>query len=304
VDPGRVWELGLLRARSQRMVNDWAGAEDTLAGLDAVVPEQQVQVRAEIVMLRAEIALCGPVQDTTGCIGLCERVVGLSSEVELVSRAFGHRGLAHLAAYDPGSAQLWLGRAIGVAREQHHPYAEYEALHWLSKKKMACLELEEAWDLLEALTATSQASGVASDMPFHLRDASRVLGLRGDPGGAAVRFAQFFDLSPVTSQDRVVTILACQVAELETVHDRRVGDRMLSELATMVAGTVMGTDRQTTLTAVVDALTARPPGWAVLPFAIDVLGAQVGEAVAAEALFRFDVADLARLRRQGGQGAT
>ena len=67
-------------------------------------------------------------EPAAACIRLCDEVVALAPGPELEFRALGHRGLGHLADYDPAAAQVWLDRAVAVARDHAHPYAEYEAL--------------------------------------------------------------------------------------------------------------------------------------------------------------------------------
>ena len=52
-------------------------------------------------------------EPAAACIRLCDEVVALAPGPELESRALGHRGLGHLADYDPAAAQEWLDRAVG-----------------------------------------------------------------------------------------------------------------------------------------------------------------------------------------------
>jgi hypothetical protein len=287
------------------MINDWAAAEQQLRSLESELSDvcraEDRACRAEILMLQAETALCGPQQDTAACIGLCDEVVELAEASELTSRALGHRGLAHLAAYQPDEAERWLQAAIAAARTSGHPYEEYEAVHWLSKKKLACLELTEAGDLLDALAATSEASGVASDSPFHRRDASRLLSLRGDAENAGIAFAQYFELAPHSERDRALTVLTCQVHELEALHGPDRANQLASAVEAATVTAVSGPDRQASLARAVTLLQRRPGTWHPLPFATDVLGLDPSEVRAAEAIFRFDVPDLHRLRRQLGR---
>lgn len=297
VPPERIWDLTLLQVRSLRMVNDWAQAQHLLQELQAQLPASAESVSAEVLMLRAEFALCGPSQDPQECIRLCDQVAASTPGVELLSRAYGHRGLAHLATYQADDAEYWLRQAIAVARADNHPYAVYEAVHWLSKKKMACLELDEARILLEQLETTAQASGVASDTPFHRRDASRVLGLSGEPDPAATAFLQYYDLAE-RQRDRALTTLACQVAELETIHRDADATRLLDVVSSAAADIVSDPQHLGALELAVDRLRRRPAGWTVLAYAGDVMGLNPAEAAAAESIFRFDVPDLDVLRRQ------
>jgi hypothetical protein len=282
-------------ARSLRMTNSWEQCQALLDELTAVSTEPS-EVLAEVLMLRAEIALCGPVRDTERCIRLCDVAADMSANPELQSRAYGHRGLAHLAAYDSASSEAWLMRAIEVAREKDHPYAEYEAVHWLSKKAMACLELDRAWGLLEELARNSSVSGVASESPWHLRDSSRVLGLQGQVAESARVFARYFDSCYTHAMSRVVTTLACQLGELEDLYGADAGSAMLSQLAVACDRDMADSDRRSMLTGHLRRLAHRRPGSDPVLFAVEALGAAEAEARAADAIFRFDVPDLARLR--------
>ena len=310
--PERREALMLSQARSLRMTSQWSAAAAVLDRLesqadhdgrdhvDHVDEERERQVRelrARILVLRAELALCGGQQDTSTCISLCEEAVELSGDVELVSRALGHRGLAHLAAYAPDAAERWLKKAIRTARDHRHPYSEYEAVHWYSKKKMACLELDEAWDALEQLAQTSDDSGVASESPYHLRDSSRVMGLRGSVELAGSLFARYADAAPGHQIHRVITTLACQVAELDEVTGADLADRFLREVAAAAPGVVVSPDSEHALLTAVDTLRARRGPIDPAAFAVDRLGCEPSEARGADAIFRFDVPDLARLRR-------
>ncbi|MEO3786879.1 AAA family ATPase [Actinocorallia sp. B10E7] len=294
-DTEREAKLQLLWARNLRMTNSWAECRALIDQL-AASSSGPSETLAQALMLHAEIALCGPVQDVERCIQLCDVVAEMSMDPELQSRAYGHRGLAHLAGYDPVAAEQWLNKAIEVAREKEHPYAEYEAVHWLSKKAMACLELDRAWRLLEELARNSKASGVASESPWHLRDSSRVLGLQGRVPEAAQTFSHYYDSGYTHAGGRATTTLACQLHELEQLYGRRAGDAMLNGLTTACDREMVDPERRERLTQHLRALASRPPTWQPVPFAVRWLEAPQAEAEAADAIFRFDVADLPRLR--------
>lgn len=283
----------LLWARNLRMKNAW---DQCVTILDQLIasPTSQDETRAEALMLQAEIALCGPVQDTQRCIILCDQVAGITSNVELQSRAHGHRGLAHLAAYDGPSAEQWLVKAIDVARPLEHPYAEYEAIHWLSKKAMACLELDRAWQLIEQLSDNSDLSGVASDNPWHLRDRSRVLGLQGHITQAAHTLAGYLGSIHATAHGRALTTVACQVHELDAIVARSAGDALIEALREAAAATFTAEEHADLLRSL-DMFASRD-GQDPVAFATTALGINHAEAIAADAIFRFDVEDLAHLR--------
>lgn len=282
-------------ARNLRMKNAWERCSQILSELVGSAVDRD-ETLAEALMLQAEIALCGPSQDTERCIELCDEVASITTNAELKSRAYGHRGLAHLAAYNEPPAEEWLVKAIDVARPLEHPYAEYEAIHWLSKKAMACLDLDRAWSLLQQLNNNSDLSGVASDNPWHLRDQSRVLGLQGRVHDAAHTLAGYLGSVYESARGRALTTLACQVHELDAMYGRQVGDDLVAALRAD-AWEALTVQERPDLLRCLDQFANRPGGWTPVEFATTVLFVEEDEAVAADAIFRFDVEDLSHLRR-------
>ncbi|MGW0252698.1 ATP-binding protein [Nocardia goodfellowii] len=302
IAPTAQAQVRLLWARNLRMTCDWDDASRVLAELISTHPDSG-DILAEALSLSAEIALCGPVQDTARCIELCDTVAAMSADPEVRSRAYGHRGLAHLAAYTPLDAEEWLTRAIEVARATGHPYAEYEAIHWLSKKTMACLELDRSWQLLETLARMSLTSGVASENPPHLRDSSRVLGLQRRFAESAEAFARYLDISSASSLGRVAATLACQLRELDEVCGLAGAAHLLSELRRVCGAELLTPERCTRLTGYLDAFEQRQLRADPVRFAITHLDVDEADARAADAIFRFDVTNLTQLRAglHGGQ---
>ncbi|MFC3960663.1 ATP-binding protein [Nocardia jiangsuensis] len=290
-----VARLRLLWARNLRMTCQWSPAVEALDQLAADHPEPG-EVLAETLNLYAEVALCGPTQDCERCIELCDQVAAMSTDPEVRSRAFGHRGLAHLAAGQPTEAERWLHRAIDVARSAGHPYAEYEAVHWLSKKTIACLEIDRSAELLAQLREMSQASGVASENPPHVRDLSRVLGLRGDLPDAANAFAVFADISQTTAAGLVSTTLACQLSEIESLSSPAAAEEFLDEIHRAAGEDFLMPNSRELLQSLVERLRSRPPGWSPVEFAAIEMGVAIDDARAADAIFRFDIPSLTQLR--------
>lgn len=290
-----VAHLRLLWARNLRMTCRWAQARQVLDQLAVDFPEPG-GLLAETLNLYAEVALCGPAQDCARCIELCDQVAAMSTEPEVQSRAFGHRGLAHLAAGQPMEAEQWLQKAIDVARSAGHPYAEYEAVHWLSKKTMACMEVERSAELLTQLREMSQTSGVASENPPHVRDLSRVLGLRGEFPNAANAFAVFTDISQTAASARVSTTLACQLAEIEWRWGPAAAEEFLDEVFRAANEDFLLVESRELLHSLVERLRTRAPGWNPVAFAVAKLGVPLDAAQAADAIFRFDAPDLMQLR--------
>ncbi|MFD4460122.1 ATP-binding protein [Nocardia sp. NPDC058480] len=290
-----VAHLRLLWARNLRMTCRWTQARQVLDQLAVDFPEPG-GLLAETLNLYAEVALCGPAQDCVRCIELCDQVAAMSTEPEVQSRAFGHRGLAHLAAGQPMEAEQWLQKAIDVARSAGHPYAEYEAVHWLSKKTMACMEVERSAELLTQLREMSQTSGVASENPPHVRDLSRVLGLRGEFPNAANAFAVFTDISQTAAAGRISTTLACQLAEIEWRWGPVAAEGFLEEVFRAANEDFLLVESRELLHGLIERLRTRTPQWDPVAFAVAELGVPLDAAQAADAIFRFDVPDLTQLR--------
>ncbi|MFF2554847.1 hypothetical protein ACFVUS_27855 [Nocardia sp. NPDC058058] len=291
----------MLSARNLRMTCRWVETSRVLDELTTAYPDPG-EIRAEALMLKAEVALCGPAQDTTRCIQLCDAVAAMSTNSEVQSRAFGHRGLAHLAAYEIAEAEHWLTRAIDAARTAGHPYVEYEALHWLSKKTMACLELGRSWGLLEQLARMSQTSGVASENPPHLRDSSRVLGLQHRYPEAAEGFARYLDVSLPAALGRVTATLAFQLWELDELYGPAASNRLVAELRGVCREEILAPDRCALLADHLIILGRRSPGWDPVLFTVAELGVSQADTQAADAIFRFDVPSLTWLRSLPGTG--
>lgn len=281
-------------ARGQRMINDWDAARTSLASLAG-----EPDVAADVAILEGEIALCGLPPDPGSARRKFEAALDLSDDPELAYRAQGHIGLCWLAEYNPEQAFANLDAALDIAERVPHPWFSYEARHWRSKAEMACLRLEEASASLDYLEQVASSSGVASTVPFHLRDRSRVQGLAGDLRAAArtcIRYAEaVYGLLNDMQWRRALTTIACQALEL---HSRaRDVFAFASMLQQELARSALGSQAQELV------VTACRRG--VEASSREELRADLATSViaspeifdAAEALFRFDVQDLARLRR-------
>jgi hypothetical protein len=148
------------------------------------------------------------------------------------------------------------------------------------------------------LTDMSESSGVAQDSPFHRRDASRVLALQGDASQAALEFIQYFDdLDAYQDQDRALTVLVCQVAEIDSLFGHSAGDELLDAITKSGHPRATPTAAQARLADSIRGLHVRQSGLDAVDYAVAVVGVAANEARASEAIFRFDVPDLAKLRR-------
>jgi hypothetical protein len=249
-------------------------------------PDSGSQARA--LMLRAEAELCGPVQDTEACLSTLQDVIIRSSEDDLTARALGHRALALLAAYRPEEASLSFDECVAVARRSGNPYVIYEAVHWQSKFAMAILSLNDADRLLAELNDISSKHGVAGQRPYHARDLSRVRGLQGRFSEAAASYRVYWDRQQNSNRDRGIDTLALQVSELYSVHGAEAGIALMSEVLSLCSDPVLDT-LSSALSQVEGCFDAET-------FCIERLGIDRSEFRDSDAIFRFDVPDLNKLR--------
>lgn len=294
-------EALLLLARNLRMAGRWDTMRDTITQIEeAVIRENQIGINeplASALMLEAEADLCGPVQDLSACRENLAKALSLTESASLRSRILGHSGLAHLAAGDVFHAEQDLCEAIRIARDAGHPYDEYEAKHWLSKKKIACLELEDALSLLAELLLVSESSGVAGDAPFHLRDRSRVLALmETDYPAAADDFYRYLSEINSSAGQRTWATLACQLIELSEVRGASAATSFMQSFTDVVAQHDSGWDLSPFQTIVEECTTEEvtdPVDW--LSARLDV---PRGDIAAALAIFQFDIPNLGALRQR------
>ncbi|OLT11416.1 hypothetical protein BJF79_24110 [Actinomadura sp. CNU-125] len=136
-----------------------------------------------------------------------------------------------------------------------------------------------------------------------------MLALKRDFAGAAVAFARYFDAGPGHWADRATVTLACQVHELEVLYGRDAADAMIGEVLGAAYREVADQDRRTLLAERIGGLAVRDDGWRPVETSVARLAVRRDEAVAADAIFRFDIADIAALRakiphaRHGGLDA-
>ena len=309
----RTWSLRLLRARSLRLATEWDAASAELSVLDgelddepacvgAVLSEEFSRTRAESLLVRAEMDLCGPDQDFEQCIKRCEDVLSSSVDMGLVSRAEGHRGLGHLAAYRPREAESCLQAAVSAARTLAHPSQLYDALFWHAKKKIACLELDAGWSIIEEMRAVAERSGVSLSSPVHHREGSRLWSTRGDMQRSAELLGRYFDAAPEISLAPLKALLCLQVVEIADLFD---GSRSLEflEQLTRAAERCSSAERRFILTECVDLIGTHQPVDAPLSVAVDLLAVPPSAAAAADTVFRFNIPDLGRLRGLVRSGA-
>ena len=236
--------IRLHRLQGLRMSCEW---ETVLAELPQLIADltamQANRLRVHALMLLAETQLCGPHQDLLGCNETLEQLRDLELDAATLSRVVGHLGLVALALHDPVNATHLLDEAIQQGKTSSRPYDVYEAIHWMSKKQMACLELEEAAGSIAELQAISERHGIAGDTPFHDRDLSRVLGLLGRAEDGARFCVRYFDGSG--SPDGVVaSTLALQVAEIAELKGRDAANTFLCAFIQAAPGQMYDSSRR------------------------------------------------------------
>ena len=284
-------ELQLLRGL--RMTGRWADVTDRLPDLLERLRSASPETRGQALMLLAEVQLCGPAQDLAGCEATLRELLSTEVDLALRSRATGHLGLAALARHDPVSADTYLRQAIEMGRATGLPYSEYEAVHWLSKKQIACLELDDAIVSVRHLQQLSEKSGVAGDTPFHDRDLGRILGLVGELEEAVRLTVRYLDASG--SADGVVAAtFAFQLEELGQIQGRQTARWFLASFSETAPAQMYDSGRRD----LANRLGAALAGEADTRDALEALGISPLDRDNAYAIFTFDVPDLDGLRRR------
>jgi hypothetical protein len=284
----------LQRLRGLRMLGEWTMFDAELPALIDLTSTLDKTMHEQALMLLAEAQLCGKVQDLAGCRQTLQHLQALDLDAATASRVVGHLGLVALAQHQPVEAEHRLQEAIALGEASSRPYDVYESVHWMSKKQIACLELDEAAHSIERLHVISERHGIAGDTPFHDRDLSRVLALLGQLDEAARLCVRYFDASG-SRDDVVATTLALQIAELEALRGREAAGKFIGAVMRAVPGQMYDSDRRNlagTLTRrlqVLDDLAsveADPKVLAVAPV----------DHASALAIFNFNVPDIADLR--------
>lgn len=247
--------IRLHRLRGLRMTGNWTIVSADLPGVIDELALEGDPLLAQARMLLAEMQLCGPDQDLMSCKETLESLRELQLDPATRSRTIGHLGLVALARHDPVAAQTLLEEAINLGLETERPYDRYETLHWMSKKQMACLELDAAAESIRHLQEISERHGVAGDTPFHDRDLSRVLGLLGRVEEAAPLSVRYFDSSG-SPDGVVVSTIAFQVAELAEVRSPREADEFLRSFDEHAPGHMYDSSRRELATKTVRILSA------------------------------------------------
>jgi hypothetical protein len=279
----------LAYARSLRLLGRWEHLAGELASiLQGVYGEAGSSAQARALMLRAEAELCGPSQDTDACLATVEEVIARSEDDDLTARALGHRALALLASYRPEDARAAFDACVAVARRSGDPYVVYEAIHWQSKFALAVLALDEADRLLVELTEISRKHGVAGQRPYHARDLSRLRGMQGRFREAAAAYREYWGRQLEVNRDRGVDTLALQVRELCSVRGFEAASALMGEILRVCPDPVLG--------EMSSALGQAGGSFDAWEFCTVQAGIDPAEFHASNAIFRFDVPELERLR--------
>jgi hypothetical protein len=288
--------IQLDRMRGLRMLGHWGQVQANLPGLveGLVANAHPLQVRG--LLLLAETQLCGPEQDLNASRNTLQALLALQLDASARSQTMGHLGLVALASHDLIEATEWLDLAIAEGEASARPMDSYRAIHWMSKKQMACLELDQAAASIRRLKEISERHGVAGDTAVHDRDLSRVMGLLGQVDEAASLCVRYVDSSG-SPDGAVVSTLAFQVAELAELRGRIEAEALLRSFIDHAPGRMYDMSRRELATSTVRLLLQTED---IARTAADCSALGVGETHHANALaiFTFNVPDLAKLRRQ------
>lgn len=297
----------LAYARALRMTNNWTKARIQLVPMtldDSAFPRD---VRAEALLLIAQIHLCGVRPSASEALVALAQARTLTDDPQIVYQILGHVGLSHLALGDVSQAFSALYEAAAESSLTRHPLDRYEAVHWLSKAQIACLRLDDALASIGEIEHIAASTGVAGSVPFHLRDRARVLALQGRISEAAHLYARYLEsvsllISPVQFC-RALATLACQVLELGEPELLQRSANFAAELERCLPATCLTDTQMSDVRAVVQMAPYFRSVYDVRARICRDGLATEDEFDAAEAIFRFDVPDLRSLRHRLTGGA-
>lgn len=228
------FEIALKQARSLRMLASWDILRTELESLICALykykspPEEEEhmrEIRANALMLRAEMELCGPESLPDACISTCSQVLSLSKQHSLRSRSYGHQALSSLVLERFNDAEEFFRRAEEEAEETKGPHDRYEVIHWKSKFNLALCRLGEVSECLNQLEEISSRYGIADEVPYHWRDKSRLLGLQQRFSESAEYFFKYYCAVKKEQSVRALATLVCQVEELDHYLGTNTGRR-------------------------------------------------------------------------------
>lgn len=291
----------LALARALRMTNRWQDARATAQAI-ASDTSAAASVRAEALLMIGQIELCGTPACVAAALSALRDAEALSPPPDILYQVVGHIGLSRLVVHDHAGALAALEAAIQHADATKQPLDRYEALHWRSKAEIACLRLAEAMRTLDELEYICDRAGVASSVPFHVRDRARVLALEGRFSSSAAVYCRYLEtvcqLNSAMQFRRGLATLACQCIELSDLGRPQEISVLAGSFDEPLSDTWLGTDQRAAVTLTLE-IGGRHRSFEQLAAALEARGLVTGEDLAAvRAIYCFDVPDLNQLRRE------
>lgn len=294
-------EARLAIARALRMTNRWSEARDLATAVAQGRDDISSNSQAEALLLLGQIELCGTPARVEAALEALHKAEVLTPDPHILYQIVGCIGLSRLVLHDHLRAFGALELAIRHAAETGQPLDRYEALHWRSKAEIACLRLAEAMRTLDELEQICDKAGVASSVPFHVRDRARVLALQGRLTSSSVAYCRYLEtvsqLNSAMQFRRGLATLAFQCIELHELDRsedaRRLSDSFVEPLTDSWLDS--GQRAAVTLTLELAAEQFSPEG----ADALESSGVITYDDIAAvDAIYRFDIPNLAVFRQR------
>lgn len=294
-------EARLHLAKAYRMENRWEDSRQALIRAAKVEESTDVNLRALIGLLSAELDLCGEPQSLERAANTLTEALSITSNPALRSPIYGHLGLAYLAAGKLAEARRNLDAGLTEATKSGRLDRLYEQYLYAAQFSLACLLLPDARIAVESMEATAIRAGLVDTDVFRL--GAREAALSSSFEASAKRYAAFLlnDLELARdvpqARDWALTHMALQVCELRDLFGRKTATTFASTLAsvvkTEVPSGVLGEDDSNYLNRLPELADS-----AVEPDSFVQRGGAFSFSSAAQCSFNFYMADLKGFRER------
>lgn len=210
------FDLLLEAARAHRMEEDWANARTYLGRARAIEAPVDLDRRAYLRLIDAEINLSGEPRSLTAAAALLEEAETLAASPRHLAGIYGHQAFVALARDRVQDSWNLFEQVSRLAEVSDSTGRLYESHLWRAKHHLACLRLADAQHELDVMAELAARLGVGQTVAHHRRDSGRRLALAGQPAEAAAEYAAYLShmLDDQAWTSRAITYLLLQTREL------------------------------------------------------------------------------------------
>jgi hypothetical protein len=218
------------------MENSWDEARASLDIAEKCLRSDSRESRAELLLLKAEVALCGAPQDLLLAERCLFRAKGIVSDLCRRAAILGHLSLTLLALHRFSASDDARQEAFTAAQDSGSLVSLFESHLFGAHCDIALMRLESAMDHVEKMRQSSY-DGRISDSDVH-RYAGRVCALSGDFAASGAAYCQLLlsdlDGKPIhmPTLGWCLTHIALQVDELHALGREAMAEEFISTLVT------------------------------------------------------------------------